>query len=81
VWTINFEILVPLPLLFAFQCRLMLDDEFLAGYSEFNPNVKRITMPMMPMRRFDNHAAACDAVEIPVEFVRFLLDSCSHSRR
>ena len=74
VRTRDFQMRVPLPLLFVFKRRLMRDDEFLARHSEFDADVKWLAAPMMPMRRLDDHAAARDAVEILVELIRFLLD-------
>jgi hypothetical protein len=80
VRTPDFQTLVPLPLLFVFKRRHMRNDEFLARHSEFDADVKWLAAPMMPMRRLDDHAAARDAVEILVEFGRFLLDPRRHSR-
>jgi hypothetical protein len=58
----------------------MRDDEFLTRHSEFDADVKWVAVPMMPMRRLDDHTAARDAVEIPVELFRFLLDPRRHRR-
>lgn len=69
--TLDFQMLVPLPLLFVFQRRLVRDDEFLARHSEFDADMKWLAAPMM---RLDDHAAARDAVEILVELIRFLPD-------
>src|SRR5208282_1498339 len=72
--------LVPLPLHLLFQWWLVRDDEFLTRYSEFDADVKWVAASMMPMRRLDDHAAARDPVEIPVELIRFILDARRHSR-
>jgi hypothetical protein len=58
----------------------MRDDEFLTRHSEFDADVKWVTASMMPMWRLDDHAAARDAVETPLELIRFLLDARRHSR-
>ena len=79
VWTPDFQTLVPLSLLFPFQVRLMLDDEFLTRHPEFDADVKWVAASMMPMRRLDDHAAARDAVETSLELIRFVLDARRYS--
>ena len=67
VWTFDFKTLVPPPLLFVFQRRLMRDDEFLTRHPEFDAYVKWVAASMVPMRCLHNHTAARDAAEILIE--------------
>src|SRR6516162_4769208 len=60
VWTPDCQTLVPLSLLFPFQVRLMRDDEFLTRHLEFDAYMKWVTVSMVSMRRFDNHAPTRD---------------------
>ena len=80
VWTPDFQTLVPLSLLFPFQVRLMRDDEFLTRHLEFDAYMKWVTVSMVSMRRFDNHAPTRDAAEILIELIRFLLNLRRYGR-
>jgi hypothetical protein len=43
--------------------------------------MKWVAVSMVPMRRFDNHAASRDPAKILIELLHFLLDPRCHSRR
>ncbi len=75
VQTLAFLMLVQLRLLLVSQRRLMRNDKFFARHSEFNPDMKRLTVEMMAMGRLNDHTAARDVVEIFSKFLRFLLDT------